>query len=155
MYDLNEFSEVIRRYIEVFERLIPLEQRKLDVVRQNRISQLEDIGSKEQAEALAMRGLEQKREKAQEALGFQGLSFQEILERLPAEQKQDMKSLFNELAGKVREFQSLSDSSRSIMEVNLHSINKMIAEQKQGRGQTYSEDGTVKTREIHFTDTRI
>ena len=155
MHDLSEFTGVIRRYIEVFDRLIPLEQRKLDVVRQNRVSQLEEIGSKEQAEALAMRGLEQKREKAQEALGFQGLTFQEILEKLPVEQKQDMKALFNELAEKVRAFQSLSDSSRSIMEVNLHTINKMIAEQKQGKGQTYSEDGSVKTREIHFTDTRI
>ena len=102
-----------------------------------------------------MRGLEQKREKAQEALGFQGLSFQEILEKLPAEQKQAMKELFNELAERVRVFQELADNSRTIMEVNLHAINKMIAEQKQGKGQTYSEDGSVKQREIHFTDTRI
>ncbi len=155
MHNLREFTEVIHRYIEVFDRLIPLEQKKLDVVKQNRVSQLEEIGGKEQAEALAMRGLEQKREKAQEALGFQGLSFQEILEKLPAEQKQAMKELFNELAERVRVFQELADNSRTIMEVNLHAINKMIAEQKQGKGQTYSEDGSVKQREIHFTDTRI
>lgn len=155
MYDLTEFAEVIHRYIEVFDRLIPLEQNKLDVVKQKRISMLEEIGKKEQAEALAIRGLEQKREKAQEKLGFQGMTFQEILNRLPQEQQPEMKALFNELGDKVRTFQSLADSSKSIIEVNLHTVNKMIAEQKQGKPQTYSEDGSVKEREIHFTDRRI
>lgn len=155
MYDLTEFAEVIHRYIEVFDRLIPLEQNKLDVVKQKRISMLEEIGKKEQAEALAMRGLEQKRERAQEKLGFQGMTFQEILSQLPQEQQPEMKALFNELGDKVRTFQSLTDSSKSIIEVNLHTVNKMIAEQKQGKPQTYSEDGSVKEREIHFTDRRI
>lgn len=155
MYDLTEFTEVIHHYIEVFDRLIPLEQKKLDVVKQNRVSMLEEIGKKEQAEALVMRGLEQRREKVQEKLGFQGMTFQEILEQLPREQQLETKTLFNELGDRVRTFQSLADSSKTMMEVNLHAINKMIAEQKQGKPQTYSEDGSVKEREIHFTDRRI
>lgn len=155
MYDLAEFAEVIHRYIDVFDRLIPLEQGKLDVVKQKRVSMLEEIGKKEQAEALAIRGLEQRREKAQEKLGFQGMTFQEILNRLPPEQQPEMRVLFDELGGRVRTFQSLADSSKSAIEVNLHTVNRMIAEQKQGKPQTYSGDGSVKEREIHFTDRRI
>lgn len=155
MHDLTEFSQIIRQLIELFDRMIPLEQKKLEIVSQNQIVLLDDIVKKEQAEVLAMRGLEQKRERAQEKLGFQNLTFQEILKQLPEEQRSEQKALFDELSSKVTLFQSITDNSRSIVEVNLHAINKAIAEHTNGKTQTYAEDGSVKAGDVHFTDRRI
>ena len=74
--------------------------------------------------------------------------------RLPEEERPDMKQLFDELAARVTQFQSVTESSRTIMEVNLHAINQMVARQGGGRS-TYKEDGSVETGPSHFTDRRI
>ncbi len=154
MHDLSAFQEVIRQLIEFFDRMIPLEQSKLDVVSRNRVSELEEIIKKEQAEIMALRGLDQRRERLQEEFGWKGMTFQEILKQLPEEQQREAGPLFDELALRVNTFQSVTESSRTIMEVNLHAINQMIA-RKTGGARTYGEDGSVQTGTTHFTDRRI
>lgn len=154
MADLSGFQQLIQQFIAFFDRMLPLEQSKLDVVKQNQVTQLEDIIRKEQAEIMTLRGLEQKREKLQAELGWKDLTFQEILERLPKEQQAEMKRLFDDLADRVRSFQTVTESSKTMMEVNLHVINQMIA-QRTGGTQTYKEDGSVETGAAHFTDRRI
>ena len=154
MRDLSAFEKVIQQMIELFDRMIPLEQSKLEAVSKNKIAVLEDIIKKEQAEIMALRGLDQKRERIQEELGWKDLTFQEILGKLSEEERTDMEQLFDELAARVTAFQSVTESSRTIMEVNLHAINQMVARQGGGRS-TYKEDGSVETGPSHFTDRRI
>lgn len=154
MHDLSAFEKVIEQLVELFDRMIPLEQSKLDAVSHNQVSQLEDIIKKEQAEIMVLRGLDQKRERTQEELGWKGLTFQEILKKAPEEQKAELQKLFDELAGRVTAFQSVTESSRTMMEVNLHAINEMIARQSGGT-KTYKEDGSVEQGAAHFTDRRI
>ena len=154
MHDLSAFRELIRQFIELFDRMLPLEQSKLEVVSRNQVALLEDIIKKEQAEIMALRGLDQRRERMQEELGWKDLTFQEILRRLPEEERPDMKQLFDELAARVTQFQSVTESSKTIMEVNLHAINQMAARQGGGT-KTYTEDGSVEAGPAHFTDRRI
>ena len=154
MADLAGFQQLIQQFIALFDRMIPLEQSKLDAVGQNQIAQLEDIIKKEQAETMALRGLDQKRERLQDELGWKDLTFQEILKQLPEEQRVEMKQLFDDLAGRVKSFQSITESTKTMLEVNLHTINQLIAKQSGGT-QTYKEDGSVQTGSAHFTDRRI
>ena len=154
MVDLSGFQQLIRQFIVLFDRVFPLEQAKLDAVSQNEISRLEEIIKKEQAEIMALRGLDQKREKLQAELGWKDLTFQKILMRLSEEQQTETKQLFDELASRVKSFQTITESSKTMMEVNLHAINEMIAQQSGGT-KTYGEDGSVQTGTSHFTDRRI
>lgn len=154
MHDISAFQELIQQFIELFDRMNPLEQSKLDVVKRNRVSELEEIIKKEQAEIMALRGLDQRRERLQEELGWKDMTFQEILKQLPEEQQAEIKPLFDELSLRVSSFQSVTESSRTMMEVNLHAVNQMIARQTGGT-RTYGEDGTVQTGTPHFTDRRI
>ena len=133
MHNLSSFRELIQQFIELFDRMTPLEQSKLEVVSRNQVALLEDIIKKEQAEIMALRGLDQKRERIQEELGWKDLTFQEILGKLSGEERTDMEQLFDELAARVTTFQSVTESSRTIMEVNLHAINQMVARQGGGR----------------------
>lgn len=156
MHDMTKFANLMHSFIELFDRMIPLEQEKLEVVKQNQVSRLEELIKKEQAEVMALRGLDQKREAMQKELGFEGMTFQEILEQLPEGQGQDLKVLFDELGSRVSSFQSVTESSRTLMEVNLHAINKAVAmKQHGGNVRTYEEDGTVRPETAHFTDRRI
>ena len=138
MRDLSAFEKVIQQMIELFDRMIPLEQSKLEAVSKNKIAVLEDIIKKEQAEIMSLRGLDQKRERTQEELGWKDLTFQQILKEAPEEQSK-LQELFDELAGRVKTFQSVTESSKTMMEVNLHAINQVIAQQAGGT-QTYKED---------------
>ncbi len=150
MRDLSAFEKVIQQMIELFDRMIPLEQSKLEAVSKNKIAVLEDIIKKEQAEIMSLRGLDQKRERTQEELGWKDLTFQQILK----EEQSKLQELFDELAGRVKTFQSVTESSKTMMEVNLHAINQVIAQQAGGT-QTYKEDGSVEAGTSHFTDRRI
>lgn len=157
MADLTGFAELMKQLIELFDRMIPLEQEKLNVVKQNQVSALEELIKKEQAEIMALRGLDQKREKQQKELGFENMAFREILERLPQEQHEEFQELFDSLGARVKDFQSITESSRAIMEVNLHAINKMVAQKAYGSAnvRTYEDDGSVRPETAHFTDRRI
>lgn len=156
MADMTKFAELLRQFVELFDRMTPLEQEKLDVVKRNQVSALEEIIKREQAEVMALRGLDQKRECLQKELGFEGMSFQEILERLPKEQQPEFQELFDILGSRVKEFQSVTESSKVMMEVNLHAINKMAA-QIYGNAdtRTYEGDGSLQAEAPHFTDRRI
>ena len=153
MADLSAFQELIEQFIALFDRMIPLEQSKLEVVSRNQVARLEEIIKKEQAEIMSLRGLDQKRERTQEELGWKDLTFQQILKEAPEEQSK-LQELFDELAGRVKTFQSVTESSKTMMEVNLHAINQVIAQQAGGT-QTYKEDGSVEAGTSHFTDRRI
>ena len=157
MADLTKFTALIRQFTELFDRMIPLEQEKLNVVKQNQVSALEDIIKREQAEIMSLRGLDQKRERLQKELGFSDLTFQEILERVSGEEHAELQQLFDELSGRVKEFRSITESSRTMMEVNLHAINKMVARKTYGSAnvRTYEGDGSVRPDTPHFTDRRI
>lgn len=154
MVDLSAFQELIEQFIALFDRMIPLEQSKLEVVSHNQVERLEEIIKKEQAEIMTLRGLDQKRERMQADLGWKDLTFQEILKQLPEEQRPKVKQLFDELASRVTAFRSVTESSKTMMEVNLHTINQILAKHA-GGAQTYGEDGTVKAGPAHFTDRRI
>ena len=68
MHNLSSFRELIQQFIELFDRMTPLEQSKLEVVSRNQVALLEDIIKKEQAEIMTLRGLDLKRERIPEAL---------------------------------------------------------------------------------------
>lgn len=157
MADMTGFRELMKQFIELFDRMIPLEQEKLNVVKQNQVSALEELIKKEQAEIMVLRGLDQKRESQQKELGFENMTFQEILERLPEEQHKEFQGLFDTLGNRVKDFQSITESSKAIMEVNLHAINKMVAQKTYGSAnvRTYEDDGSVRPETAHFTDRRI
>lgn len=156
MPDLTKFAELMKNFIELFDRMIPLEQEKLEVVKQNQVSKLEELIKKEQAEVMALRGLDQKREAMQKELGFEGMTFQEILGKLPEQESAGMKELFDALGERVGSFQRITESSKTLMEVNLHAINKAVAKKQYGDNvRTYEEDGSVRSETAHFTDRRI
>ena len=157
MADMTKFADLIRQFAELFDRLIPLEQEKLDIVKQNQVSALEDIIKREQAEIMTLRGLDQKRERLQKELGFPDMTFSEILERVSGDEKTELQKLFEELGSRVRQFRSITESSKTMMEVNLHAINKMVTQKTYGSAnvRTYEGDGSMRPDTPHFTDRRI
>ncbi len=155
MNDFSAFIEIIEEFIQLFDELIPVEQEKLDAAIKNRITFVEECMNKEQAAVLKLRGLEQKRENAQKALGMEAFTFRQILEQVPEDTARTLRPLFDRLSEQVAAFRSISGSAKDIIEVNLHTIQASLAAEEGAKG-TYSP--AVKKQDDdgkHFTSRSV
>lgn len=155
MNDYSSFIEVIREFIQLFEALIPIEQKKLDSAVHNQVSFVEDCMNQEQAAVLRLRGLELKRQKIQKDLGMEQLTFKQLIEEAPEDVKVSLIPLFNELNEKVALFRSVSDSAKDTIAVNLHMIQSALSSGSAGNS-TYSPFRDKDTgKETHFTSRSV
>lgn len=154
MNDYSSFIKVIKDFIQLFEAMIPLEQKKLDSVVNQKISVVEDCMNQEQAAILRLKGLEIKRQKIQKELGVEDLTFRQILEKVSPEIKDNLQPLFDELTEKIHTFQSINASAKDAIEVNLHVVQSALA--SGSTNNTYSSSGSkTKKTNKHFTSRSV
>ena len=130
MFNINDFESNIKDLIVFFEEMSDVEKEKLKAVTENNILLLEECMNKEQANILRLRGLDKKREQIQSALSFEKLSFKEIIQLLPEENKTEMNALLNELSLAVSLYKKYSENAKTAIEVNLHSIDHILEHMK-------------------------
>lgn len=140
---MNDFISVIENLILLFRDMILIEQEKLEATQKNRVTFVEECMKKEQASILKLRGLDKKREICQTALGYEGFTFKQILEAVSAEERSALRELFDSLTYHVRLFQDINQSAQSMLEVNLHMINKEI-----NGSQQYTKAGKAQWEEL-------
>lgn len=148
---MHNFVKVIEELIELFKQLIPLEEKKLEASKDNNIMVIEDCMVKEQAAILKIRGLEQEREKLQEAMGAAGLKFREILDRFP-EEAEVLQPLFSELNTQIQVFQEINDGANAVLKTNIYNIEQVIHFKESG---IYSGTGEAANAGQHFTNRKV
>lgn len=149
---MKEFQKVINKLISLFKEIIPIENDKLRAARENQVSVIEDCMIREQALILKLKGVEKEREEAQKKAGFSGLSFREILEKVPTEQRELLLPLFDELSREIQMFREVNADAGRIIETNLHQIQKAVEAKE---GNIYRQDGSAQNSEKYFTDKKI
>ncbi len=155
---MNEYSffiEIIKEFIQLFEALVSVEQTKLDAAVNNKVSFVEECMNKEQAAVLKLKGLEQKRENAQKELGLEGLTFRQILEKVPENVQSELSPLFDRLSELVQSFQSVSDSAKDIIELNLHMIQSAIVSKEVVPPASSESKKNNKEGPAHFTSRSV
>lgn len=154
MEKYTEFCSLIEEFLELFDELTAVEQKKLDAAVKNQVTFVEECMKKEQAFVLQLRGLEQRRESQQEALGMKALTFREILEKVPSEVQEKLQPLFQELSKKVRDFQSINENAKDAITINLHKIQGAMKSTPE-KNQFYSASGQKSPEENHFTNRSV
>ena len=155
---MNEYSffiETIKEFIQLFEALVSVEQTKLDAAVNNKVSFVEECMNKEQAAVLKLKGLEQKREAAQKELGLEGLTFRQILENVPENVRSELSPLFDRLSELVQNFQSVSDSAKDIIELNLHMIQSAMVSKEAVPPASSESKNNNKNGPAHFTSRSV
>lgn len=145
---MNEFKKVIQDLIEVFRQLTGIEQAKLNAAAGKHVATVEDCITKEQALVLKLRGLERERERRQEAAGYGGMQFRQILETVSEEERAELLPAFHELSAVIQLFQSINDDANRILKTNLHEIEKAL---NQKIGEPYDDQGKPEVRSRHLT----
>lgn len=142
MHNFNDFKTVVGDLIILIEEFDQLETEKLKAVQQNRVTFVEEAMKKEQAAIMKLRGLDKKREAIQKDLGWERLTFQQILSQVSVVEREELEPLFAQLSANVRQFDDTKDSAQKALEISLHHINAAIAKKAAQGRQAYTSDGT-------------
>lgn len=144
MHNFNDFKAIIGNLIALIEEFNKLETEKLKAVQLNRITFVEEAMKKEQAAIMKLRGLDKKREAIQKDLGWEGLTFQQILSQVTVVEKEELQPLFEQLSGNVQQFDDTRDSAQKALEITLHHINTAIARKAAEESRAYTSDGNPR-----------
>lgn len=109
------------------ERLAQLAQDKAAVVRQDDLIGLDGVLKQEQAMALNLRELEQRRLKLAAQLGLSGVPLADLPGRCPPELEVQAGRMVEQLRQSYSIYRGCSDMARNLLEINLHQIEKTIS----------------------------
>ena len=110
------------------EQLADLARSKMEAVRHDDLMALDQVLKQEQALALAMRGLEQKRLKLLKELGWSDLPLRSLPEQVPSALRLRAKQAVEDLRRDYQVYQSAAEAARHTLECNLHEIEKVLSE---------------------------
>ncbi len=127
MTTIIDFHNIVIHLIELLEALISIEKDKLESITSKNLDVLNNCIKNEQVLVLKLKGLDKKREQILSALGYDGLTYKEIISRLPAEEKEESSKLFATLQKTTDDFHAINDSVKVALDVNLHVINTTLS----------------------------
>ena len=108
------------------EQLSVLDRKKTDAVRTDNLQGLNDVMKQEQAIALALRGLEQKRLKQVAELGLENVRLSQLPIHFPTELQMEARSTVDTVLHQYKVYQTAAHVARNTLECNLHEIEKII-----------------------------
>lgn len=143
--------------IAFLQEISVVEEEKFQAATQNRILAMEDCIKKEQALLLRSKGLEQKRQQLQEQFGADML--RQIIDGAAPEEKPALEAAFAELTASIKKYQEIHHRTKTIIEVNLHRINKelerMTGSPLGGSQVGYTDHGGTVQSGKNLTNRRI
>lgn len=123
-----DYLSLLDHLSDHLEKLAQLAQSKMEAVRRDDLMALDQVLKQEQAMALGMRGLEQKRLKLLKELGWSDLPLRDVPDHYPSgELRLRAKEAVQELQRDYQVYQSAAEAARHTLEVNLHEIEKILA----------------------------
>ena len=90
-------------------------------------------------------------------LGYENLSFTEIIEKAPSNEKDKLKEVFNKVQNNYKVYKEIFSNAQNALEVNLYKINKKLEELHavDKLNKTYKEDGEVIMSKESFTSRKV
>ncbi|WP_206459615.1 flagellar protein FlgN [Anaerovorax sp. IOR16] len=156
MNDILNFCNVMKDITRLLDSVISLENKKLEFIAANNITELDVIMKEEQAIILQFRGLEKKREQVQVDLGLSSLTFREMIEQSPSPNKETLSRVYQEMNEKMKEVKAVTDCTKKYIELHLHSLDLLITNLQNGKSNiNYNKTGEKQPREMSPKFTRI
>lgn len=119
---LREYMTVIGDLTAAAAGIARTEEAKAAAVSGNRHEILDGCIQEEQALLLKLRGLEQHRSKLQKELGWDSLTFHQILDTASSEQADALEPIFQKLDQQLRRLQTAREAAERILKVRLHEL---------------------------------
>lgn len=125
--DHQAYLNLLRELGGCLDRLGELSEQKAQTVRQDDLLAMDEVLKQEQVLSLSLRGLEQRRVKLLAELELDGVSLADLPEKYPPELEVEARQTVNALRDSYKMFRARADMARTLLELNLHQIDKLIA----------------------------
>ncbi len=112
---------------ETLFTLTELAKRKTTAVRRNDLQELDQILKEEQAQALVLRGLDQKRISLLKKLELENVPLSSLPSKAPAQLQQSARATVESLKKAYEIYNSAAATARNTLECNLHEIERFLA----------------------------
>ena len=139
----DAFDELFRfldQLGQTLEKLTEIERKKTAAVRHDDLMTVNECMKQEQALSLSLRSMDVKREKLLTAAGLKGISLTRMAEYCPPEKRAAAREAAERLRNRFQIYQSAAQVARTTLEVNLHQIEKIIADEGGGEGSPSMTD---------------
>lgn len=136
----DDFIAVIKEETLLAGDIAQVESDKAEAASLKRHHLLDGYIQKEQAQILKLRGLEQRRCRLMKNLGWDSLTFRQILEKASLRQGGQLRPLLEELEQQLKRLQDSRKASEQIINVRLHELDMALAAHT---GSAYDNSGNV------------
>ncbi|MCI8950178.1 MAG: flagellar protein FlgN [Lachnospiraceae bacterium] len=137
---LQEYASVIEELTQLAGSISQIEEKKTQAAADKEHQKLDGYIQKEQALILKLRGLEQRRIRLSDSLGWESMTFRQILEHASPDQKEVLEPVFNSLEQQLLQLEAARKASEQIIHVRLHELQVLIA---RAEGGSYDESGNI------------
>ena len=124
---LEEFAASIEQLAHTIEGIARLEEEKAETASLGYHDRMDGILKREQVYILKLRGLEQKRLRLAEAMGWKGLTFRQILSQSTPEQAGRLSPLFTRLDSQIKHLREVKDTAERMIQVRLREFNMILS----------------------------
>ena len=124
---LEEFAGSIEQLAHTIEGIARIEEEKAETASLGYHDRMDGILKREQVYILKLRGLEQKRLRLAEAMGWKGLTFRQILSQSTPEQAGRLSPLFTRLDSQIKHLREVKDTAERMIQVRLREFNVILS----------------------------
>ena len=139
---LEIFAALIQDLADTAERIARAEEAKAEAASLKQHHRLDGLIQEEQAQILKLRGLEQRRLKLAEALGWKSLTFRQILSQASPDEAEFLRPYFLDLEQQLQRLEQARKSSEQIIHTRLHEMEVFLARQQ---GESYDSMGNLNS----------
>lgn len=127
MQAYEEFLGFIEEYTDFLQQMVKDENEKLSALQSRELSRIEHSITTAQANAKKLENYEAKRVKLQQRLGYEGMSFREIIEQAPEDQQAWLGLMFDRFERNVNEIRFRNDKSMAVARDSMMDIDPEAA----------------------------
>lgn len=124
---MEAILELFDTLADTLDRLAALDREKADAVRRDDLAGLNDLLKQEQAFALTVRGLEQKRTQLLSQFELLNVPLAEVPGKFPPALQLRAKNTVERLQSNYQIYLSAAEVARDTLECNLHEIEKILS----------------------------
>lgn len=145
----EKFLSIISDLTETAHSIARAEEEKAVALSLKRHELLDGFMRKEQAYILKLRGLDQHRVRLTKSLGWEALTFSQILEKVEPAKKKYLKILFHDLEQELRAIQQSREVAERIMNVRVY---ELLTAMERQEGIPYDRERKVGFKGIPHTN---
>jgi flagellar biosynthesis/type III secretory pathway chaperone len=132
MEDSARLYDFLHEYANFLEEMETVQKEKLDSLLSKDLQRMERSIKSQQAYAMRLDNIENRRIRLQTEVGFGGLSFSELIDSAPQDRKNDLKLLFGRIHNSVSNIKYLNGKSAEVADLNVRRMGSAVSKNVHG-----------------------